>query len=46
MNGVLSGSEKTRAFSSEPTVVSVPKWDGKDAILAVDEIPLDDLFSD
>jgi len=39
-------SEKTRPFSSEPAVVTVSPWDGKDAILAVDEIPLDELFSD
>lgn len=39
-------SEKTTALTSEFSIVTVPQWDGKDAKLDVEEIPLDELFKD
>lgn len=40
-------SEKTTSISGGvPTVTTVSAWDGKDAAVEVDEIPLDELFGD
>lgn len=41
-----SCSEKTTSMSAVPAVETVVAWDGKDATIAVDEMPLDDLFAD
>jgi hypothetical protein len=30
----------------KPSILTVTPWDGKDAQLAADEIPLDELFGD
>mmetsp|Transcript_27363 Transcript_27363/g.45896 ORF Transcript_27363/g.45896 Transcript_27363/m.45896 type:complete len:439 (+) Transcript_27363:55-1371(+) len=47
MQGVLSGIEKTSPVSGDlPAIVTVTAWDGKDAVLANDEIPLDELFAE
>lgn len=46
INGVLSGSDRKSKLAEVPTVVSVQAWDGKDATLAQDEIPLDQLLGD
>lgn len=46
LNGILSGSEKTTALLQKPSILTVAPWDGKDAQLEVDEIPLDQLFGD
>lgn len=37
-------SESRVKIENIPTVVTVPKWDGKDAVLEVDEIPLDEIM--
>lgn len=39
-------SEKVTKLGSKPEVVSVTGWDGKDAVVQADEIPLDELFGD
>jgi hypothetical protein len=40
-------SEKTTTISGGvPGISKVTAWDGKDATIAVDEIPLDELFKD
>lgn len=39
-------SEKTTSMSAVPAVATVTAWDGKDGSIAVDEMPLDDLFAD
>jgi len=44
LNGVLTGGEKTFALQSKPAIVPAQAWDGKDAKIEVDEIPLDELF--
>jgi len=46
LSGVLSGTEKINSISSIPTLASVPAWDGKDAVLEVEEMSLEDLFGD
>lgn len=39
--------EKTTKLGGDvPAVAAVSAWDGKDAAIAVDEIPLDELFND
>lgn len=39
--------EKTTTLSGAvPAINTVAPWDGKDATLAVDEIPLDELFKE
>lgn len=39
--------EKTTSFTGAvPEVVAVSAWDGKDSTIAVDEVPLDELFKD
>lgn len=47
LQGILSGSEKTTPMvQNKPAILTVAAWDGKDAELQVDEIPLDQLFGD
>jgi len=46
LNGVLAGSEKIDTLSSIPKLSSVTAWDGKDGVLEVEEMSLDDLFGD
>lgn len=46
VNGVLSGSNQKTKLNELPKVVKVSAWDGKDASPPVDDIPLDELFSD
>lgn len=43
--GVLSG-KGTSSLASVPTISKFKAWDGKDAVLANDEIPLDEMFND
>lgn len=47
LNGVVSGSERTTKMANGvPTIATVKKWDGKDAVLESNEPPLDDIMSD
>eukprot|EP01041_Mallomonas_annulata_P006878 gene6878-13946_t len=46
LNGVLSGSEKTFQIATVPDVVKAAVWDGKDAEVIQEDIPLDELFTD
>lgn len=46
LNGVLSGSEKTSKLATKPEISTVTPWDGKDAQIAVDEVPLSELFGE
>lgn len=43
LNGLLSGSERTFVMDEVPKIKKVTPWDGKDAVLEVDEFPLDEL---
>lgn len=43
VQNTLSGIEKTSAISGEFKIQNVEAWDGKDMVLEVDEISLDDL---
>jgi protein disulfide-isomerase A6 len=44
ISGVLGGKETRGKIENVPSIVTVPKWDGKDATLQVDEIPLDEIM--
>lgn len=49
LNGLFGiGSDKTKTVPllQKPSILKVAPWDGKDAELPVDEIPLDQLFGD
>eukprot|EP00349_Pseudokeronopsis_sp_Brazil_P003227 CAMPEP_0202962658 /NCGR_PEP_ID=MMETSP1396-20130829/6760_1 /ASSEMBLY_ACC=CAM_ASM_000872 /TAXON_ID= /ORGANISM="Pseudokeronopsis sp., Strain Brazil" /LENGTH=446 /DNA_ID=CAMNT_0049683389 /DNA_START=41 /DNA_END=1381 /DNA_ORIENTATION=- len=47
LQGILSGTEKSlQPLLQAPSILTVSPWDGKDAQLQVDEIPLDQLFGD
>ena len=46
INLFLFHSEKTTKLASKPSVVTVSPWDGKDAVLQTDEIPLSELFGE
>lgn len=46
IQGVLSGTEKSSALSSIPTINKSEPWDGKDAVMEVEEMSLDELFGD
>lgn len=46
LQGSLSGSEKVSALATIPKIDTVAEWDGKDAVLEAEEIPLDQLFGD
>lgn len=46
LDGVLAGSERTSALAVVPEIVKTAAWDGKDAVVASDEIPLDELFKE
>ena len=41
----IAYSEKTTTIAAVPSVVTVPAWDGKDAVVEA-EIPLGDLFDE
>lgn len=43
LNGVMSGGERTAAMASEPSLETIPAWDGKDAELPKEEFSLDEL---
>jgi hypothetical protein len=42
----LCYSERKSALQAVPSIVKVSAWDGKDAVLATNEIPLDELMKD
>mmetsp|Transcript_29699 Transcript_29699/g.30103 ORF Transcript_29699/g.30103 Transcript_29699/m.30103 type:complete len:441 (+) Transcript_29699:56-1378(+) len=46
LNGVLSGTERTYQMEEVPKVEKATEWDGKDGVLEVEEISLDELFAD
>jgi protein disulfide-isomerase A6 len=46
LSGVLSGIEKSSALAMIPEVVKTKAWDGKDAEIVSDEVPLDELFKE
>ena len=42
----IDSSERTAPMASVPSIVSVKAWDGKDAEVVQEEVPLDQLFGD
>uniref|UniRef100_A0A7S0SQQ7 protein disulfide-isomerase n=1 Tax=Chromulina nebulosa TaxID=96789 RepID=A0A7S0SQQ7_9STRA len=46
ISSVLTGSAKILSLKSLPTINKIKPWDGKDAEIIQDEIPLDDILND